>query len=369
MKNKFLKEAQTLKVKRPFGRTLGLTLIFLIFLPAFFEVAARLEFIQALLPAPSIASGHNGLDLKLFLLDNLIKKTGKIDCIFLGGSDMNAAVNPELFSQVFEKHTGQKLICFNFGLAGFIPPAAALMAKILVKKYHPPLLVWGFSPASFGDEFKRKPASIINHTPWCRYWLGDFTLDGWLAEISYAYRYFLRFRIWLERPDYAEVLLGREERLSEYGYLKAERVKTFIRFKRDIEKENRFRDMLSKFDVAIEATAALEQVLRLHSQTKIVLVDIPVHPQVLTLHDRGADIHRKTASYIKKRAGQKKVSFFFNNRPGFIPEKGFKDLNHMNTIGAKIFSRWLGRQVANAVRKELITIPDYTRPVSTSIEE
>jgi hypothetical protein len=369
MKNRSTEKERTLKIRRPFGRTILLAAILLIILLVLVETAARTDFVRDALPAPSIASGHNKLDLKLFLLDNLIKEAGRVDCIFLGGSDANAAINPEIFSRVFEKRTGEKLICFNFGLAGFIPPAAALIAKILVEKYHPRLLVWGFTPSTFGDEFKRKPTGIVTRNPWCRYRLGDFNFEGWLTEHSYAYRYFLRFRTWLERPDYSDELSKREERISKYGYHTPERIGRVMRFKRDEEKENRFREILSKFDIAVKAAAALEQVLRLHSQTKIVLVDIPVHSDLLTLHERGVDVNRKIAAYIKKRAGQKGVLFLSANRFGFIPEKGYKDLSHMNTTGAKIFSRWLGRQIAKAVRKGLITIPVLAGPDSTPIEE
>jgi len=357
MKNKSAREGQTLKIKRPFGRTILLAAILLIILLVLVETAARTNFVRDALPTPIIASGHKRLDIKLTLLDDLVKEEGRIDCIFLGGSDVNAAINPGLFNRTYGKKTGEKLICFNFGLDGFIPPAAAVMAKILVEKYHPRLLVWGFSPTSFGDEFKRKPTGIVTQNPWCRYRLGDFNFGGWLTEHSYAYRYFLRFRTWLERPDYFEKLSIRGEKTSKYGYHTPERIGRIMHFKRDEEKENRYREMLSKFDIAVEAAAALEQVLRLKKKKKIILVDIPVHPGLLTLHERGVAAHRKTALYIKKRAGQKGVLFLSTNRFDFIPQKGFRDINHMNTIGSGIFSRWLGRQVGRAVSKGFLTLP------------
>ena len=354
-----------MKIRRPFGRAILLAVLFLFILLALAEFAARTDFVRDALPAPSIASGHNKLDLKLFLLDNLIAETGRVDCIFLGGSDMNAAINPELFSRVLEKRTGQKLICFSFGLDGFIPPAAALMARILVDKYHPRLLVWGFSPTSFGDEFKRKPTTIITQNPWCRYRLGEFNLEGWVTEHSYAYRYFLRFLIWLERPDYSDELSKREGRLSRYGYLTPERVRKAMPYKRNREKEKRFREILSGFDIAAEAAAALEQVLQLRSQTKIIMVDIPVHSKLLNLHERGVEVRHKTASYIEKRTGQAGVLYLPINDPGFIPRKGFKDINHMNTFGAGIFSRWLARKIARAIRMGEISIPPFSSPAST----
>lgn len=360
---------RTLKIKRPFGRTLTLSFIIIVILSVLLETTARLDSVQSVLPSPTIASGHRRLDLKLFFLDRLVKEEGRVDCIFLGGSDMNAALNPGLFSRVFEEKTGEKLICFNFGLAGFIPQAAALMARILVEKYHPRLLVWGFSPISFGDEFKRKPATIVKQNSWCRYRLGDFNFEGWLTEHSYAYRYFLRFRTWLERPVYARSLSSREGRLSKYGYLPAERTGKFILFKQDEEKEIRYKEILADFDISVKAATALEQVLRLGSRTKVVLVDVPAHPAVLTLHERGAGAYRKALSYVKKRAGQRGVLFLAHDRFDFIPGKGYKDLGHMNTIGAKLFSRWLGRQMAKAAGKGLLSIPGRTGPDSAPTRE
>lgn len=351
MRNNFPGKEQILKIRRPFGWSILLAAIFLLILLVLAETAARTNFVREALPAPSIASGHRKLDLKLFAIDKLTREEGRVDCIFLGGSDVNAAINPGLFSRVFEQQTGQKLICFNFGLAGFIPPGAALMAKILVERYRPRLLVWGFSPVSFGDDFKKRPEVIVIRTPWCRYQLGDFNFEGWLTEKSHAYRYFLRFRTWLERPDYSDELSNREGRISKYGYLKAERAEKFMPFKRDKEKANRYRKILSNFDMAAESIAALEQILRLTAHTTIILADIPVHPRLFMLHEKGIGIYRKTASYIKKRAGQKGVLFLSTNRFDFIPEKGFKDIIHMNTIGSGIFSRWLAKKIARAFKK------------------
>ncbi len=357
MKNRSTEKERTLKIRRPFGQTILLAAILLIILLVLVETAARTDFVRDALPAPSIASGHKRLDIKLPLLDDLVREEGRIDCIFLGGSDVNASINPDVFSRAYEKKTGEKLICFNFGLDGFIPPAAAVMAKILVEKYHPRLLVWGFSPTSFSDEFKRTTKEIVSRNSWCRYRLGDFNLEGWLTDYSRAYRYFLRFRTWLERPGYFEKLSIRGEKTSKYGYHTAERVNTFTRFKRDEEQESRYRNILSDFNMDNQALAALEKTLRLHSQTGIVLVDIPVHPRYLTLHERGADVYRKSASYIKKRAGQYGVLFISTNRFDLIPRSGFRNISHMNTRGARIFSRWLGRQIGRAVSKGFLALP------------
>lgn len=352
-------QKQTLKLKWPFGKTFGLALIILVLLLGLAEMAARTDFVQSILLAPSIASGQKRLDVKIAYLNDLIKKEGRVDCIFLGGSDVNAAVDPAIFNQVYKTYTGKEIICFNFGIDRLIPPAAAVMAKILVEKYKPKLLVWGLTPPMFSKRLRRKTKMLLMDNPWCKYRLGDYNFEGWLADHSFAYRYFLKFRIWLEKTTYFKDLLQCEKNTLKYGILKhSKKVKAF---KPDPNRLSRFGKILENIEIAKDAIDAMEKIMQLRSQTEIVMVEIPFHRSLMSLYKGGANDHYRIYSHLNKLAKEHQVLYIPNAHLDLIPNNGWRNSNHVNIIGARIFSQWLGKQLGEVVKKGLIKDPFIKR--------
>ena len=192
------------------------------------------------------------------------------------------------------------------------------------------------------------------HNPWCRYWSGERSFEGWLTEYSFAYRYFLRFRIWLEQPQYSEILSRREENTTKYGFTTSKRV---VRFKPKPEKRARLREVLADFEVAEESAAALETILGLRSLTEVIIVEVPLHPLAVSLYEEGEKVPAKINAYISKRARHHGVLFFPTAQLGIVPAGGFRDINHMNRRGSRIFSRWLTNRVRKSELQGLIKSP------------
>ncbi len=333
---------------RAFLRTLALALALAAAAAALGEFAARLPLVRRALPAPSIGSGHRRLDIKLELLDRFVREEGRLDCLFLGASDVNLGISPEEFGRAYASQGGKEIAAFNFGLDGFIPAAAAVMADILVKKYRPRWLIWGISPASFSDNLQRKTPQIVRRHPWCRHMTGSFNLEGWLCEHSAAYRYFLRFRIWLERPEYSRGLSQREARTLRTGEPARSHDDLTGVWGAEFEREARRRRVLEGFAFNPESLAALDAVAGLGRQTRVVLLEVPVHPRFYGLYGNGVADHQKALLRIGKKA-ERGGALFLSPPRELVPEAGFANSNHMNGWGAGVFSRWLGSRLKQAV--------------------
>jgi hypothetical protein len=340
---------RTLKISFPIGYSIGLAILFLVCWCGLCEFFTRLESVQAALPAHSIGSANKKLEIKIAYLDQLVRDEGPVDFIFLGGSDVNNSIDPEIFKQKYKAVTGEEPSCFIFGVDRLIPPAAALMAEILVKKYRPKLIIWGLSPTSFSKKLSPRTKNIILANPWCRIHLGKFNFEGWLSEHSYAYRYFLKFRIWLERPDYFKSILKAESNTTKYGALR--HPKKIKPLKLDPVRMTRFRRYLSSFKMSEDAVIALKQILNYNEQIEIILVEIPVHRSILSLYPEGKKDHNKISHFIAEQANAQGVLYIPTSQLELIPNNGWRNSNHMNIKGSRIFSEWLGEKLGKLARK------------------
>lgn len=332
-----------------FWRTLGATLALAAALVGIAEIAARSGFVRRALPAPSIGSGHPRLDIKLELLDRFVREEGRLDCLFIGASDVNLSIDPEEFAGAYASAGGRRPVTFNCGLDGFVPPATAVLAGILVEKYRPHWLVWGVSPASFSGDVRKRNDQIVHGHPWFRHWTGSANLEGWLIEHSAAYRYFLRFRIWLERPNYSRTLSLREAQISRAGVADWKKARLVDEAAGGgIEKAARQRRAPEDFTPDLESLAVLDAIIGLGERTQVLVLEIPVLPRFYRLFANGAFDHRGALRSIRSRA-ERCGALFISPPPGLVPEQGFANLNHMNGLGAGVLSRWLALQVRREV--------------------
>src|SRR5688500_11504110 len=133
----------TLQIHRSSEKTFSLTLILLIFLVGTAEWVARSEPFQTPLTPPRMGSRHYQLGHKLALLDRLIRKTGRVDCIMLGNSMVETGIEPESFQTGYKKMTGRDINCFSFGIDASSATSTAALVMIIVEDYHPRLLISG----------------------------------------------------------------------------------------------------------------------------------------------------------------------------------------------------------------------------------
>ncbi len=332
-----------------FWRTLGATLALAAALVGGAEIAARSGFMRRALPAPCIGSGHPRLDVKLELLDRFVREEGRLDCLFLGASDVNLGINPEEFAGAYAFAGGRRPVTFNFGLDGFVPPATAVLAGILVEKYRPHWLVWGVTPASFSGDVRKRNDQIVRGHPWFRHWTGSPNFEGWLIEHSAAYRYFLRLRIWLERPNYSRTLSLREAQISRAGVADWKKARLVDEDAGGgFEKAVRQHRAPEDFSPDLGSLAVLDAISGLGERTQVLVLEIPVLPRFYRLFANGAFDYQGALRSIRSRA-ERRGALFVSPPPGLVPEQGFANLNHMNALGAEVLSRWLALQVKREV--------------------
>ncbi len=132
---------------------------------------------------------HYQLGHKLALLDAEIKRNGPLDCIMVGSSMVDVGFDPDFFQGGYEETTGQGIRCFNFGIDASSAVSTAVLVKILVEDYHPRLLFIGTDARDYAvPSTDRDPVAILESS-WIQYRDGQFSLEGWLTDHSYFYRY------------------------------------------------------------------------------------------------------------------------------------------------------------------------------------
>ena len=201
-------------------------------------------------------------------------------------------------------------------------------------------------------------------TPWFQYHLGEPSLNGWLAEHSYAYRYFLRFRVWMEQPKLSDCINYYEANLSPYGYSFSHDTLENIAFLPDRDKE------AAQFEIADNDTEfsphdfmALNRMLQLQPQVTVMLLEAPMHPTALAYWGQNLTDRHQMMAPIYKWARQHQMFIMPAPDPDLIPDEGWRDRLHMNDVGATIFSKWLGIQMGGAVNQSLLPNPTR-RPYS-----
>jgi len=350
---------RTLHLRMRFCQTLGLAVIILIVFLALMEILARTKTIQTILPTPSIGSGHKNLDVKLDGLRKLVEKEGPVDCIFIGSSMVLRGIDPEIFQQAFQEKTGQKIQCYNFGFAALNPGVAKMVVSVLNDIYHPRLIVWGTMPTEFHKDISPSVTRKVMLNPWFQYRsTGVFSLDGWLLDHSFAFRYYLRLMYGLKHSKLAARLVHQEKRVNSRGFYCADERK-----KRPLK--DRLRDIkrrLPDLRPDPESYAAMESICNLRPETDIVIYENPVHPVYLTIYGGSPEEYHRTSNEIGEKIKQLGVLFIPRIQPGHIPKDGWGNSYHLNFIGAQVFSRWLGEKIGDAVNQGQLRNPAGEKP-------
>lgn len=327
-------------------RTAGLAVLLLLIFIVLAEAAARSGFLRKRLPTPSMGVMHRFVDAKVSQLDDLIAREGPVDCIIFGNSMVNRGIDPEIVGAEFEELTGRPLKCFNFGLGGMLPGPASAMVGVLVERYRPPVMIWGLSSTEFAVKVAQNLKKQFRQSPWVGLHNGRWSLDGWLVEHSSAYRYFLRFRIWMERPRMDRKMSAAEGALSTYGQYRVDEVAEEVGKPLDLEKDKRYGSRLQTPEVRTRRLRSMEKTLEIRSRTGVVVMEMPVHPTLLSALNRGSNLHEIILGDMAAIADAAGVEFWPSSGTIFIPDEGWSDRYHLNPEGATLFSRWVGRRAA-----------------------
>jgi hypothetical protein len=346
-------KSNTLLLKETSVKTLCLTLVMLLIFIGVGEMIVRTEFFQLPLTPPQLGSSHYQLGHKFAWLHAEIKRNGPIDCIMLGNSIVGRAFNPEVFQNAYEEATGRDIHCFNFGINASAASSAAVLAHILVDEYHPRLLILGTDPRDYALLSSDPDVTTIVDSSWIRYRLGEFSLDGWLLDVSYLYRYrqhisrLLRFTfkdtLWSDTKLNFPILPN--------GLTEIDKVNLLVNDPPDpqdnTEEVAYFRKIYSPYVILDENMTALESIMQYNeSGTQVVVVEMSMADGLYYFFENGEADYNRYIERISELASQYQVPVWRTEPLDLIPPDGWSDYIHLNPKGAFSFSAWLGKQVA-----------------------
>lgn len=335
-----------LRLRPPVGLTFGVACLIAGCLAGTGEILSRTDTARRLLPLQSVGCGQPQLDKKLLLLRDLSERRGPPDCLFLGSSQTYRGIDPAVFEAAFREASGRRITSFNFGLGGLSESGEDLLARMVVTKFRPRLLVIGASAYGLDDDRGVAFAARLQGNPWILYHQGKRTFDGWLVEHSDAFRTYLGVRFWTDpmpRADRVKIL-GMMRGMTANGY--------------GLTEPGEFRGL---DDAMARATAeyapspshleSLVRTLALRSEAEMLVVELPVHESVIHNFRRGRTDYEDGLAAIDRVTRENGVAFWRYPPDRAIPQEGWADFQHLNRVGAAMYSRWLGQRLGGAVRQ------------------
>ena len=266
---------------------------------------------------------------------------------------VDVGFDPGAFQEGYQEITGQGIRCFNFGIDASSAASTAALARILVEDYHPSLLLIGTDARDYAIPATDPDPAVVLETPWVQYRQGQFSLDGWLMDWSYLYRYrqhlsgLLHFNfgdtLWSETKPELPML--------EDGHTLVDTVAGYINdppAPQDDSFEVVYYSRIFKPYHALESNLeSLQGIMEYNnSETQVIIVEMPVSDGLYYFFGNGAADYNGFVGSVDTLANLQQVPFVRTEPLDFIPDNGWSDYSHLNVNGSRIFSNWLGRQIA-----------------------
>jgi len=327
-------------------------LLFFLVAAAVLEGVARTPWVDQSLPYRSVGNHHYQFEIKWFRLEDYVKQNGGVDIIILGSSLVNTGIDPDIVSQTFYEQTGIHPRIFNFGVEGLTVAPNSALARLLVERSHPALLIYVTEMRDYiagnGLEYE---TSFLND-PWFRYQRGDFTLLGWLVDHSVALQHYLPYRNWM-RSDYSDTMalfIKRYQDTSASGYEPDSMVGANIDIPPNPNDptEAQYFEAYGNYQIASSRLDNLRDILDLNQNqgTTVLVVEMPVHP-TFYVYVGGEAVHQEFQQTISSLVAANGGSFLpAETCLNVIPLSGRSNRWHLNYIGAPYFSGCLGDQLA-----------------------
>lgn len=332
------------------------SIVALIILAALAEMAARMPFVRRSLPAPHLGIGYWFLDLKLDRLQRFAEQ-GPVDVLFTGHSTVDAGIDPQVFNRSFHAITGRKIRSFNLGIGKLDLPSMALLLRVVAKRSRPALVIAGFIPEDLLEDMRSGNADFLRRNPWVRQRLERPNLEGWLAEHSAVYRYFLRFRLWLQQPRFSRSISAKDRNMAADGYRVNRNTNVISGSKKAAAERPALPGHLYR-QASPRRLAALDEIMRFCARQgmEIIWVEMPMHRADEFVTGVTVHVRRQLATQAAERIRRYGGRFI---RAGFVDVQAdafWSQRNHMNSIGAERFSDSLGKEIGQALRP--VTMPD-----------
>jgi len=342
----------TLQLTWPVGLVPLQALVLLVLIVAGAELLVRNETVQDAL-LPPLIEGDDQIAGKLLALDRQVARSGPPGCIILGSSMAWHGIDPAVVGQTFEDNFHQPFWCFNFSLRGMDGAAAGRLATILVREYHPHLLIYG---THFRDY---RPFWNSLDIPWTNYYLGAPTLDGWLQAHLYVMRYALSYSYLIQYHQLPDPVLVSS---TPDGFAPVARASHAVgQNGLNVSKDKYFKSYAAisrTYAMDPDTLAGLEQLTALKStDLQVVVVEMPMPSGMVQALPRGDDTQRMFHDAVQARVDPHGVLFWQDTGGAQIPDDGWWNLFHLNTKGAGVFSHWLAGRLVDAVRAGTLSSP------------
>ena len=353
---------QVFAPKKSFWSLLILTVTFFCVLSASLELLARTPWLEQVSPYRSVGNFDYQFELKWFRLQDYVKSHGGVDIIILGSSLVNTGLDPDIVAQTYFQQTGVHPRIFNFGVEGMTISPNSVIARLLVARYHPALLIYVTEMRDYIAGIGLEYETPFLNDPWLRYQTGHFNLAGWLRDHSAALQHYLPFRDW-GRSDYPATIalyLKRYQETSASGYEPDMGIGVNIDIPPnpdDPAEAQNFKDY-GNFQIAAARLGDLKSILDFSKSqgTAVWVVEMPVHP-TFYVYVGGETVHQQFQQTISAFVTGNAGSFLpAETCLGTIPLNGRSNRWHLNYIGAPYFSNCLGSQLALFANQQHINL-------------
>jgi len=339
----------TLRLRHPRGTTLWLAALCLAVPLSVCETVARTDLPQRWGLVPSVGSSHRQFEIALRRIEAYVADEGRLDCVFLGSSVVHRGIDPAALGGAYRKHTGRTIRCFNFGIQGVSVATSSRLAELLARRYHPRLLVFGSTARDYSPYAQHQVKSQVATVPWVRYYTGAVSPKGWLAAHSAAFRYYLTYRNWM-RADYARAMATRAEEdryTTREGYDTRRGGRLDVRGNPNPRTQGHYFGVLRDFTIVPEARDGLRRIARLQgSGIQVALLEMPITPTTIPFFPNGERDYAQFVDVLTTTARDTGVLLWRTFGVAPVPFDGWRDWGHLNTKGARVFSEWLGGQMA-----------------------
>lgn len=342
MKRRF----STIQFQWPFGRTVLFSALCVVFLLAGFECLLRTTWIRHRLPVPMIGSGKASFDITYERLFRLKEDGHSIDVVFVGTSMMKSAVQPVAFQNRFREISGEDIRAFSLSVNLLNIEDMPLLLDVIHKEVQPRVIVMEVSPlADFGALGDRVDGWKLAERPWGRYRLGSWNLRGWIADTFHLYRYALRVHMWVTEPDREMRFKHRCRVIKQHGEYQRNR-----RYSRS--EDLRIRSNLRRVPKDRMGAGPSRQFWRaLCSEIPIILLEVPFRETILPVeHLTPASVER-FRRHVTRRAESTGLLYVECGDMGSLPFQYWLNMNHLNTAGGSVYSRWFADRLAVRIKE------------------
>ncbi len=332
----------TLQISFPYGKSfVGALFLIPVFILGL-EMLLRINPVPESILLPSIDKNilYPELDIKLYRM-GFWKKTEKINCIILGSSIVDYGFDPSSMDGKKEFLGVQNPYCFNMALRGVRPNTNSAIAAILENRFEPELILIGLSPVDFAGE--NEIIREFKTSPWFLYQQGQYSIEGWMIDKSYFYRYWVSF-LKYRNPAYRGELDNLRLLINDRGLQVRQKNKDIFEVKPAIQIPN--------FKITDEEINGLKRIAKLNNKSaRVIVFEMPAHPDLIPYYVPGGmeGYEKLFVEPITEALKEYDIPFIRtqNEIHNVISPGGWQDQIHVNEIGSRQFSEWFVQRLTN----------------------